>query len=101
MQFLRCIEEMWDYATKREEIPMDLRARARRDQVRSVHRAVAAADQLMKLAGGNAMRLDSPIQRCWRDAHMGLGHQANQEDSVYQAFGLNQMGLPIPPDARL
>lgn len=101
MQFLRCIEEMWDYANRREEIPMELRARARRDQVRSVHRAVAAADQLMKLAGGNAMRLDSPIQRCWRDAHMGLGHQANQEDSVYQAFGLNRMGLPLPADARL
>lgn len=101
MQFLRGIEEMWDYANRREEIPMELRARARRDQVRSVHRAVAAADQLVKLAGGNAMRLDSPIQRAWRDAHMGLGHQANQEDSVYQAFGLNKMGLPLPPTARL
>jgi alkylation response protein AidB-like acyl-CoA dehydrogenase len=101
MQFLRGIEEMWDYANRREEIPMELRARARRDQVRSVHRAVAAADELVKLAGGNAMRLDSPIQRAWRDAHMGLGHQANQEDSVYQAFGLNKMGLPLPPTARL
>jgi alkylation response protein AidB-like acyl-CoA dehydrogenase len=101
MQFLRGIEEMWHYANRREEIPIELRARARRDQVRSVHRAVQAADQLVKLAGGNALRLDSPIQRFWRDAHMGLGHQANQEDSVYQAFGLNTMGLPLPPTARL
>jgi alkylation response protein AidB-like acyl-CoA dehydrogenase len=101
MQFLRGIEEMWDYANRRQEIPIELRARARRDQVRSVHRAVQAADQLVKLAGGNALRLDSPIQRFWRDAHMGLGHQANQEDSVYQAFGLNKMGLPLPPTARL
>lgn len=101
MQFLGVIEEMWGYANRREEIPIALRARARRDQVRSVHRAVEAADQLVKLAGGNALRLDSPIQRFWRDAHMGLVHQANQEDSVYQAFGLNKMGLPIPPTARL
>lgn len=101
MQFLRGIEEMWDHATRREEIPMELRARVRRDQVRSVHRAVEAADSLVKMAGGNALRLDSPIQRFWRDAHMGLGHQANQEDSVYQAFGLSHMGLPIPATARL
>src|SRR4051794_20816810 len=65
MQFLRGIEEMWDYANRRVEIPIELRARARRDQVRSVHRAVQAADQLVKLAGGNALRLDSPIQRFW------------------------------------
>lgn len=101
MQFLRGIEEMWDYACRRVEIPMELRARVRRDQVRSVHRAVEAADKLVKLAGGNALRLDSPIQRFWRDSHMGLGHQANQEDSVYQAFGLSHMGLPIPATARL
>ena len=101
MQFLRGIEEMWDYANRREEIPIALRARARRDQVRAVHRAVQAADALVKMAGGNAMRLDGPIQRFWRDAHMGQGHQANQEDSVYQAFGLERMGLPIPSSARL
>ena len=44
---------------------------------------------------------DAPVQRFWRDAHMGQGHQANQEDSVYQAFGLERMGLPIPSSARL
>ncbi len=101
LQFLDVAERIWEYALRDEEILMSLRAQARRDQVRSVHRAVEAADKLVKLAGGNSLRLDSPIQRAWRDARMGLGHQANQEDSVYQAYGLDQMGLPIPPTARL
>ncbi|UDY24589.1 hydroxylase [Nocardioides sp. Kera G14] len=101
MQFLSSIEEMWGYANRREEIPMDLRVRARRDQVRSAHRAVEAADKLVKMAGGNALRLDSAIQRAWRDAHMALGHQVNQEDVVYQAWGLHDMGLPVPASARV
>lgn len=101
LQYLHGIEEMWELAQDHEEIPMELRARARRDQVRSVHRAVAAVEQLVKLAGGNALRGGSAIQRFWRDVHMGAAHQANQEDPIYQAFGLSHMGLPLPASARL
>lgn len=100
-QFLRGVERMWELAQAGKEIPISLRAELRRDQVRAVHRAVAAADQLVTLAGGAAMRLDSPIQRFWRDAHVGLSHQANQADPVYQAYGLERMGLPLPATARL
>lgn len=101
LQFLSGVEEMWELAQHDEAIPLSLRARARRDQVRSVHRAIAAADELVKIAGGNSLRMDSPIQRPWRDAHMGQGHQANVADPLYQAFGLDFMGLPLPPNARL
>lgn len=101
LQYLHGIEQMWDHAQAHEEIPMELRVRARRDQVRSVHRAVAAVEQLVKLAGGNSLRDGSPIQRFWRDVHMGAGHQANQEDPMYQAFGLSHMGLPLPASARV
>ncbi len=92
---------MWEFAQAHAEIPMELRARTRRDQVRSVHRAVAAVEQLVKLAGGNALRGGSDVSRFWRDVHMGAAHQANQEDPIYQAFGLSHMGLPLPPSARL
>lgn len=101
LQYLHGIEQMWEHAQAHEEIPMDLRVRARRDQVRSVHRAVAAVEQLVKLAGGNALRDGSAIQRFWRDVHMGAGHQANQEDPMYQAFGMSLMGLPLPTSARV
>ena len=101
LQYLSGVQEMWELAQAFEQIPMELRARARRDQVRSVHRAVAAVEQLVKLAGGNALRAGSPVQRFWRDVHMGAGHQANQEDPTYQAFGLSHMGLPLPPSARV
>lgn len=101
MQYLRGAEEMWDLAQAKQEIPMELRVRARRDQVRSVHRAVAAVEQLVKVAGGNALRGGSDVARFWRDVHMGAAHQANQEDPIYQTFGLSHMGLPLPKDARV
>jgi 3-hydroxy-9,10-secoandrosta-1,3,5(10)-triene-9,17-dione monooxygenase len=101
LQYLDGIERMWEYAQAGQEIPTELRVRARRDQVRSVHRAVGAVEQLVKLAGGNALRAGNPVQRFWRDVHMGAGHQANQEDPIYQAFGLSHMGLPLPASARV
>lgn len=101
MQFMSGVEEMWEIAQEKGEIPIELRARTRRDQVRSVHRAVAAAEQLVKVAGGNALRGGTPINRFWRDVHMGSVHQANQEDPTYQNFGLSHMGQPLPPNARV
>ncbi|MCA1983235.1 hydroxylase [Nocardioides nematodiphilus] len=101
MQFLGGFEQMWDLALEGREIPLDLRARTRRDQVRAVHRSVGAVEELVKLAGGNALRGGSAINRFWRDVHMGAAHQANQEDSTYQTFGLSHMGLPLPPSARV
>ena len=101
LQFMHGIEQMWEHAQAHEEIPMELRVRARRDQVRSVHRAVAAVEQLVKLSGGNSLRDGSPIQRFWRDVHMGAGHQANQEDAIYQPYGLSHVGLPLPSSARV
>jgi alkylation response protein AidB-like acyl-CoA dehydrogenase len=101
MQFLRGFEEMWELALEGRDIPLDLRARARRDQVRAVHRSVAAVEQLVKVAGGNALRGGSDVNRFWRDVHMGAAHQANQEDSTYQTFGLSHMGLELPASARV
>lgn len=54
--------------------PIDagVRERARRDQVAAARRAVRAVDDIVSRSGVDALRRDHPLQRFWRDAHVGL-----------------------------
>ena len=56
--------------------------------------ATRTIDRLFAVAGGTSIRLDSPIQRMWRDAHTGRSHIANEYDPSAQAFGRHLLGLP-------
>lgn len=97
LQVLHNVHEIYA-AVKRGETPTTTqRAHVRRDQVRCSWRAVAAADQLMSAAGGNAMRLSNPVQRLWRDAHAGLNHAVNMPGKVYQTSALAEMGVVPEP----
>ena len=78
----------------REEIPFELRARARRDQVRATARAIASIDRLFEASGATALSNDAPVQRFWRDAHAGRVHAANDPERAYLIFGNNEFGLP-------
>ena len=55
-------------AVRRQEVPMELRARARRDQVRATQRAIASIDRLFEASGATALNNDQALQRFWRDA---------------------------------
>jgi 3-hydroxy-9,10-secoandrosta-1,3,5(10)-triene-9,17-dione monooxygenase len=77
-----------------KEIPFDLRARARRDQVRATGRAIASVDRLFEASGATALGNDQPVQRFWRDAHAGRVHAANDPERAYQIFGNHEFGLP-------
>ena len=77
-----------------KEIPFELRARARRDQVRATGRAIASIDRLFEAAGATALMNDAPVQRFWRDAHAGRVHAANDPERAYMIFGNNEFGLP-------
>jgi 3-hydroxy-9,10-secoandrosta-1,3,5(10)-triene-9,17-dione monooxygenase len=81
------------------EIPFELRAQCRRDQVRGSWRAVEAVDRIFANAGGGAIRRDSPMQRKWRDAHAGLNHVINNAAPVYHAYAATVMGVELPPGA--
>ena len=59
------------------------RVAMRRDQVRAAWRAVEAADQAFTCCGGNAVRLDKPVQRFWRSMHAGLNHAVFVAGPVY------------------
>jgi len=56
--------------------------------------ATRTIDRLFAVAGGTSIRLDSPIQRMWRDAHAGRSHIANEYDTSAQGFGRYLLGLP-------
>lgn len=77
-----------------KEIPFELRARARRDQVRATARSIASIDLLFESAGATALVTGAPLQRFWRDAHAGRVHAANEPERAYLIFGNNEFGLP-------
>ncbi len=89
------LQAEYDLILAGEQVPMELRLAARRDQVRATGRAIEAIDMLFENSGAGALNVDSPIQRFWRDAHGGRVHAANDPERAYVAFGNGEFGLPI------
>ncbi|MFD8687497.1 acyl-CoA dehydrogenase family protein [Streptomyces sp. NPDC059651] len=79
-----------------QEISFERRAVGRRTQAAAAWRAVRAVDEIVARSGGNAMRLDNPIQRFWRDAHVGLTHAIHVPGSVFHASALTEIGIEPP-----
>ncbi|GAB3477595.1 acyl-CoA dehydrogenase family protein [Nocardiopsis coralliicola] len=73
------------------------RAAGRRTQVSAAWRAVRAVDEIIGRSGGNALRLDNPVQRYWRDAHMGLNHAIHVPGSIFHSSALTDLGVDPPP----
>jgi 3-hydroxy-9,10-secoandrosta-1,3,5(10)-triene-9,17-dione monooxygenase len=100
IQLLDVISKQWEYAQRGEPIPLELRARSRRDQVRTSWRATRAVDSLFDHAGGGALRRGTPLQRLWRDAHAGLHHIINVREKVPHSYASVALGH-APVDAML
>ncbi|MGH3349782.1 MAG: 3-hydroxy-9,10-secoandrosta-1,3,5(10)-triene-9,17-dione monooxygenase oxygenase subunit [Nocardioides sp.] len=95
LQLDRNIRALLDCAVAGEEIPMELRLRTRRDQVRATERALQAVDILFKTAGGNSLKRGNPIERAWRDAHAGSVHVANDVERALAMYGRGAFGIPV------
>lgn len=95
LQLDRNIRTLLECVTAGEEIPMQLRLRARRDQVRATERALQAVDILFKTAGGNSLKRGNPIERAWRDAHAGSVHVANDVERALAMYGRGAFGIPV------
>ena len=95
LQLTRNISEELELLRDGQEVPMTLRLRARRDQVRGTARAIEAIDRLFENSGGRALANGTPIQRFWRDAHAGRVHAANDPERAYTMFGTGEFGLPV------
>lgn len=92
LQLSHNIGEEYALATAGAKIPMSLRLRVRRDQVLATGRAIAAVDLLFENSGGRALKVGTPIQRFWRDAHAGRVHAANDPERALKMFGDGEFG---------
>ena len=92
-QLLDGISRLYDLADAGREISFTDRAEVRRNQIRAAWRAVSAADEIFARSGGNAARRNNPLQRFWRDAHVGLQHAAHIPGTAYHATALASMGV--------
>ncbi|MDI9953083.1 acyl-CoA dehydrogenase family protein [Rhodococcus sp. IEGM 1305] len=92
-ELLANVDRIWDLVESGREVTFEDRAAGRRTQVRAAWRAVTAVDQIFARSGGNALRMDKPLQRYWRDAHAGLAHAIHVPSTVYHASALSSLGL--------
>jgi 3-hydroxy-9,10-secoandrosta-1,3,5(10)-triene-9,17-dione monooxygenase len=95
----RDMTELMGHARAGEKIPLPLRLRVRRDQVIGTGQAIRAVDLLFENSGGRALKLGTPIQRFWRDAHAGRVHAINDPERALTMFGRGELGHDVPPDA--
>lgn len=92
-ELLANVDKIYDIVDAGKEVSFPDRAAGRRTQIRSVWRAVMAVDQIFARSGGNALRMDKPLQRYWRDAHTGLNHAIHVPSTVYHASALSSLGI--------
>jgi 3-hydroxy-9,10-secoandrosta-1,3,5(10)-triene-9,17-dione monooxygenase len=95
----RNFTELMGYARAGQPIPIDVRLRVRRDQVRGTGQSIRAVDKLFENSGGRALKSGTPIQRFWRDAHAGRVHAINDPERALSMYGGSEFGLPVPADA--
>jgi alkylation response protein AidB-like acyl-CoA dehydrogenase len=95
------VSRFYDAAEAGREVTFAERAASRRTQVAAAWRAVRAMDEVVARSGGNGLRMDNPIQRFWRDGHMGLAHAIHVPGSVFHASALTDIGITPPPGPML
>ncbi len=96
LQLERNLDDLWSAADAGPgPVGLDLRVRARRDQVIATERALHAVELLFKTAGANSLHRGNPIERAWRDAHAGSVHVANDIDRALTQFGRHSFGLDV------
>ncbi len=92
-ELLANADRIYDMVDAGKEVSFEDRAAGRRTQVRAVWRAVAAVDEIFARCGGNGTRMDKPLQRYWRDVHVGQAHAIHVPSTVYHASALSSLGV--------
>ncbi|MHA3020667.1 acyl-CoA dehydrogenase family protein [Mycobacterium sp. BMJ-28] len=92
-ELLANADRIFDMVDSGKEVSFEDRAAGRRTQVRAVWRAVSAVDEIFARCGGNAARMDKPLQRYWRDVHVGQAHAIHVPSTVYHASALSSLGV--------
>lgn len=89
---LDTVDRFWDKTEKGETITFEERAIGRRTQTNAAWRVVSALDEVFARAGGGGMKVTLPLQRFWRDAHVGLTHAIHVPGSINHSSALTQLG---------
>jgi len=89
----RNFQEMMAAAEAGDAISIEDRIRYRYDSSRTVERCLAQVDAMFTAAAGSAIRLDSPLNGYFQDAHAARAHHANNPAGPAANFGRSQMGL--------
>lgn len=92
-ELLANVDRIFDMVDAGKEVSFEDRAAGRRTQVRAVWRAVSAVDEIFARCGGNGTRMDKPLQRYWRDVHVGQAHAIHVPGTVYHASALSSLGV--------
>ncbi|OQS15649.1 hydroxylase [Nocardia donostiensis] len=92
VSLLETVDRFWDKTDRGEDVGFEERAIGRRTQISAAWRAVRAMDEVFARAGGAAAHLKTPMQRFWRDAHVGLMHAIHVPGTTYHAAALAQLG---------
>lgn len=92
-ELLTNADRIYDMVDAGKEVSFEDRAAGRRTQVRAVWRAVSAVDEIFARCGGNGTRMDKPLQRYWRDVHVGQAHAIHVPSTVYHASALSSLGV--------
>ncbi|WP_086828750.1 3-hydroxy-9,10-secoandrosta-1,3,5(10)-triene-9,17-dione monooxygenase oxygenase subunit [Streptomyces sp. NRRL B-24572] len=96
LQLHRNMTELYALARDGAPIPMELRARTRRDQALATERAITAVDLLMENAGRGPLHVgDDVLQRAWRDLHTGRGQAANDVDRALVLYAQDALGMDV------
>ena len=95
------VSRFYDLAAAGKPVSLADRAASRRTQVAAAWRAARAMDEVVARSGGNGLRMDNPIQRFWRDGHMGLAHAIHVPGSVFHASALTDIDVEPPPGPML
>jgi 3-hydroxy-9,10-secoandrosta-1,3,5(10)-triene-9,17-dione monooxygenase len=99
-ELLTNADRIYDIVASGKEVSFADRAAGRRTQIRAVWRAVSAVDEIFARSGGNAARMDKPLQRYWRDVHVGQLHAIHIPGTTYHASALSSLGID-PPEGPL
>ena len=96
------IERVFEFVSRGEVVPLEVRAEVRRNQVQASQRAAAAADSVFRLSGGGVA---APERRRSSDGgatpRPGCTTSRTGPDPIFQAYGLNLFGHPIPAHVKI
>ena len=84
---LDTVSEFFHLVLDGHPIDRAARVRSRRDQTQAAWRAVRGLDEIVAQSGLDGLRSDSPLQRFWRDAHMGLAHAVHTRRNMARCSG--------------